>query len=315
MSGMIDQVDRRTQLAGHNRLEILTFFLTDRKQRFGINVFKVQEVIQCPPLNKIPKSNPMIKGVADIRGKTMPVIDLAMAIGMQPVPEEEIRESFLIVAEYNRAVQAFLVSGVDRIVNMNWEDIKAPPKGIGRGSYLTAVTEVDDQFIEIIDVEKVFSEVIVISTSISAEISEASHNVEVDDRFIMIVDDSMVARNQIKRPLEEMGIGYVMAKDGREALDMLLGWVKDEPGKINKIPIIISDVEMPNMDGYTLVTEIRKHPALKNLYVILHSSLSGIFNKAMIEKVGANEFVAKYDPNLLSESVLNKMHELQVNNS
>lgn len=311
MSGLIDGIDRRTQLAGHNRLEILTFSLTDGKQSFGINVFKVQEVIQCPPLSKIPKANPMVRGVADIRGKTIPVIDLSLSIGMPAV--ENLEQSFLIVSEYNRAVQAFLVSGVDRIVNMNWEDIKPPPKGVGRGSYLTAVTEVDDHFVEIIDVEKVFSEIISIPTSVSCEISEASQSVQLQDKFILIVDDSLVARNQIRRPLQEMSIDHVLANDGREALDMLKGWANDEPEKIGQLALIISDVEMPSMDGYTLVTEIRKDPQLRHLYIILHSSLSGIFNKAMVEKVGANEFVAKYDPDVLSEAVLNKLKALAEN--
>lgn len=307
MAGIMEGVDQRTRLAGHNRMELLMFFLGCQKQRFGINVFKVQEVIQCPVLTKIPKSNMYVRGIADIRGRTIPVIDLAMAIGFPAVEDPE--KSFLIVAEYNQSVQGFLVSGVDRIVNMNWEEIKPPPTGMGRGCFLTAVTQVNDQFVEIIDVEKVLSEIVKMPSSVSSEISDTSGQLDIGDRFILIVDDSLVARNQIKKPLEELGIGYEIAKDGREALSMLTHWSQEDPEKLEKLALIISDVEMPNMDGYTLVTEIRKKQALRNLYIILHSSLSGVFNNAMVEQVGADKFVAKYDPNVLSKVVLEKLSE------
>ena len=308
MAGLIEEIDQRTRMAGHNRMELLMFFLGEKKQRFGINVFKVQEVIQCPALTKIPKSNEYVRGIADIRGRTIPVIDLGLSIGLPEIEDPE--KHFLIVAEYNQSVQGFLVSGVDRIVNMNWEEIKPPPTGIGRACYLTAVTQVNDQFVEIIDVEKVLSEIALVPVSVSSDLSDASTSLNVGDHFILIVDDSLVARNQIKKPLDELGIGYEIAKDGREALNMLTQWLAETPEKIDNLAMVISDVEMPNMDGYTLVTSIRKDPGLKHLYILLHSSLSGMFNNAMVEQVGADRFVAKYDPNVLSGVVLEKLAEI-----
>ena len=236
------------------------------------------------------------------------MIDLAMSIGLPAV--EDPQQNFLIVSEYNQSVQGFLVSGVDRIVNMNWEDIKPPPTGIGRACYLTAVTQVNDQFVEIIDVEKVLSEIALVPILVSSDISDASTKLNVGDHFILIVDDSLVARNQIKKPLQELGIGYEIAKDGREAMNMLTQWLAETPEKINNLAMVISDVEMPNMDGYTLVTNIRKNPDLKHVYILLHSSLSGMFNNAMVEQVGADKFVAKYDPNVLSGVVLEKLAEI-----
>ena len=128
MAGILDGVDMRTKLAGHNRLELLLFRLGGR-QRFGINVFKVQEVIQCPTLTSVPQSHPVVLGIASMRGKTIPIMDLSRAIGAAPVADH--RDKFVIVTEYNRNVQGFLVDSVDRIVNMNWGDILPPPKGIG----------------------------------------------------------------------------------------------------------------------------------------------------------------------------------------
>ena len=302
MSNLLDDVNQRTQLAGYNRLEILMFRLGG-KQRYGINVFKVQEVIHCPPLTKLPNCHRVVRGIVNIRGKTISVIDLAMAIGKRPLPDE--KECFLVVAEYNRVTQGFLVSEMDRIVNMNWEEIKPPPKGMGSACYLTAITSIDEEFVEIIDVEKVLADVVGMSMEVSQDQIDEGSGFDLSEKFMLVVDDSAVARKQVQRTLEQLGVTSVVAKNGREGLDLLLSWADNEPEKIEKnLMMVISDVEMPEMDGYTLTTEIRKDPRLAALYIILHTSLSGVFNTAMVEKVGANEFISKYDPDILGTAVL-----------
>jgi len=305
MSSLLDDVNQRTQLAGYNRLEILMFRLGG-KQRYGINVFKVQEVIQCPPLTKMPNSNPVVRGIVNIRGKTISVIDLAMAIGKRPLADE--KNCFLVVAEYNRITQGFLVSEMDRIVNMNWEEIKPPPKGMGSACYLTAITSVDEEFVEIIDVERVLADVVGARTDVSQDQIDEGSGFDLSEKFMLVVDDSAVARKQVQRTLDQLGVASVVAKNGREGLNLLQQWADNEPEKIEKnLMMVISDVEMPEMDGYTLTTEIRKDPRLAALYIILHTSLSGVFNTVMVEKVGANEFIAKYDPDVLGEAVLGRI--------
>lgn len=308
MSSVLASVDQRTQLAGHNRLEILMFKL-DTGQRFGLNVFKIQEVIQCPPLTVLPHSHPVVRGVANMRGKTIPVLDLSKAIGRRALGDTA--GNFVIITEFNRTVQGFLVKMVDRIVNMNWEQIKPPPKGTGKDSYLTAVTEVDGELIEIIDVEKVLSEVIGISETISSEVladaAEAQDNEIEQPPHVLVADDSMVARNQIRRTLDQIGIASTLVTDGRKALDVLEDWAEKEPDKIRNLTMIISDVEMPEMDGYTLTTKLRADGRLKDIFVLLHTSLSGVFNNAMVEKVGANQFIAKFKPDLLAAAVVKQV--------
>src|SRR5690349_6528839 len=119
MAGILDSVDLKTRLVGQNRLELLLFTL-DGKQIYGINVFKVREVLQCPKLTMIPKRHPVIRGVAHIRGGTISIIDLNQAIGNNPI--QNIESSFIIITEYNRIVQGFLVHSVERIVNLNWQN-------------------------------------------------------------------------------------------------------------------------------------------------------------------------------------------------
>lgn len=308
MAGVLDSVNQRTQLVGQNRLELLLFKLNGR-QRFGINVFKVREVLQCPPLTSMPKSNPYIRGVAHIRGQTISVIDLSMAVGGRPI--KNIEDSFIIIAEYNRTVQGFLVGGVERIVNMNWEKIMPPPSGAGRYSYLTAVTEIENELVEILDVEKILNEICPVNTTVSEDVA-AQGNIQKDlgERIVFIADDSAVARNQVKRALEPLGVTTELAKNGKEALKRLkeiaeLDCVNDITERVG---LLISDVEMPEMDGYTLTAEIKADPKLAPLHVILHTSLSGVFNQAMIEKVGADDFIAKFNPDELATAVNKWVH-------
>jgi two-component system chemotaxis response regulator CheV len=304
MAGVLDGVDRRTQLVGENRLELLLFRLNG-PQTYGINVFKVQEVIRCPELTAVPNAHRAVVGIANMRGKTIPVIDLSDALGGPPMQPSERADSFIVIADYNRSIQGFLVASVDRIINMNWESILAPPKGSGNRTYLTAVTRLDDKLIEIIDVEKVLAEIVGVEDEVSEKVVESNPAPSIENIHILVADDSAVARKQIKRTLDQIGMNCTLVKDGKEALDFLHDVAEKEDDVYEHVSLLISDIEMPNMDGYTLTTEIRKHPKLKNMFVILHTSLSGVFNEAMVQKVGANRFIPKFNPDDLAAAVMN----------
>ena len=301
MAGILDSVNQRTQLVGQNRLELLLFKLSGR-QRFGINVFKVREVLQCPKLTAMPKRNSMVRGIAHIRGQAISIIDLSLATGGPAI--QDLANRFVIIAEYNRTVQGFLVGGVERIININWEDIKPPPRGMGRETYLTAVTKFEDELVEIIDVERILSDISPLDTTLSDEVRDTPLNVNRDEISIVIADDSAVARNQIKRALEPLEINLEVMKDGREALNWLKAKAEQLGGEIHRhVPLMVSDVEMPVMDGYTLTAEVKADPNLNKMHVILHTSLSGVFNQAMVKKVGADDFIAKFHPDELAGAV------------
>jgi len=289
VANVLAGVDKRTNLVGANRLEILMFRLNG-SQLYGINVFKVQEVLSCPTLTKLPQAHSATRGLAIIRKQTIPVIDLAAAIGQRSL--ESTSENLIIITEYNGTVQAFLVKGVERIVNMNWEDIKAPPKAVGKNNYMTAVTEVDDQLVEIIDVEKILSEII--GDDMHIENSEEIFAKDGSRLKFLVADDSLVARNQVKRTLDIVGIDSVITTTGKEALDVLKACAEEGKDVAKEFALLISDIEMPVMDGYTLTTEIRSNDRLKGLNIMLHSSLSGGFNKNMTEKVKADKFIPKF---------------------
>ena len=304
MAGILDTVDQRTQLVGENRLEILMFRLAGR-QLFAINVFKVQEVLQLPKLTLMPQRHAFVCGVVNLRGQTLPVIDLSQAIGMRPL--QPTPESTIIVTEYNRSVQAFLVGGVDRIVNMNWESIMPPPSSAGRQHYLTAITKVDEQLVEVIDVEKVLAEIVPYNARVSGDKLADPVLARAQGREVLLVDDSSVALAQLRDTLSQLGMKLHVASDGLKALRMLKGWADAGEVVCEKLLMVFTDAEMPEMDGYRLTTEIRGDARLRQLYVVLHTSLSGSFNESMVKKVGCDNFLSKFQPDRLVDVVKQRL--------
>lgn len=313
MSGFLKSVDQRTQLAGMNRMELLLFRLNG-DQLFGINVFKVREVIHTPDISPVPRADPKILGVSDIRGHTIPMIDLGLALGGDPV--YGANESLTIVTEFNSSVQGFVVHSVQRIVHLRWVDIAPPPETLHHVAYLTGLTRVDNKIVEIVDVEKILVEVS--GREVTVDLSEMGPiDVESHRKFhVLVADDSSVARKQVKMTLDKLGIQGSYVNNGREAWDLLQKYAQEaEAGKApsvaNRLLMLISDIEMPEMDGYTLTANVRKDPRMQGLYIILNSSLSGGFNESLTEKVGANKFFSKWHANELAEAILKRIEMIK----
>ncbi len=302
---LLDRIDQRTRLAGHNRLALLLFRLGAR-QLFGVNVFKVQEVIPRPALFTLPQLPRAFSGAADVRGRTVPVLDLARAVGHDTGGAEP---GYLVVTEFNRSVQGFLVAGVDRIVNIAVEEIQPPPDMGREGHYLTGVTRYQGELIQLIDVESVLAE----SAPRGSDLDAIRPLGKVAGRSdeVLVVDDSRVARNQIRQVLDQLGLRATLLSDGRQALEHLRQLAQGGIAPSSRYAMVISDIEMPSMDGYTLTTEIRRDPALSDLFVLLHTSLSGVFNHAMVERVGADDFVPKYSETELAERIAARMGAMQ----
>lgn len=304
----IEEIDKRANLAGQNRVEMLLFKI-GVSQTFAINVFKVREVINAPDIHSLPSLSDPIKGVAYLRGHPVPVVDLAEAIGLPSLGEEQINQ--VIVTEYNRMVQGFLLSEVDRIVNVTWDSILSPPKNIGGTNYVTAVMHVDDDLVEILDVEKVLSEIFPRSEELSSEVScDAGMLSSSVKRHVLFCDDSSVARHQVRAILDQMSFTYEEFVDGYQLLNRLREIAVSDKN-LSSVSLVISDIEMPNMDGYTLTHEIRKDERMKALPVILHTSLSGVFNESITEKVGANRFVSKFKPDDLAREIMSFFTETE----
>ena len=263
----------------------------------------MKEVIPCPELTKLPESHPSTCGVATLRGESLSVIDLARSIRRTTMPGDCDDRGTVIVTEFNRQMQGFLVEKVDRIVGKEWKDILPPPKGLGSAIYASGVTKLDDELIQIVDVEKIMGEIT--NEDIDSSIAE----MVVDSRFkkrILIVDDSAMARSQTAKTLDKLGIEYDTAVNGREALQKL----RDAQHTDSPFGVLLSDIEMPEMDGYTLTHEVRLDPNLTHLYILLHTSLTGAINQQKADKAGADSVLTKFVPIELARAVVSAMNAI-----
>lgn len=284
-----------TAAKGGAALELLLFRLRGQR-RYGINILKVQEIVPCPSLTRVPQAHAAVRGVATLRGAALPVADLGAAIGLPPRQE---RGGFVIVSEFNRGMQGFLVEEVDRIVSCDWSQVYSPPAGAGRSIYASAVTRVDDELVQILDVERVLSE-ITLTEQGQGDVADLA-GPETAGARVLVVDDSSVARTQTARTLAQLGVDCALARDGREALEAL-----QAPLAAGESPfgLVISDIEMPAMDGYTLTQRIRGDARLQHLYIVLHTSLNGAINLQRAAAAGANAGLTKFVPRELAAEVV-----------
>jgi len=280
--------------------DLLTFYLNGH-QKFGLNVLKIKEVIPLGRLNQLPETHPAVVGVSKLRGRTLPVIDLSLAVGSSPI-DRTTGSTSVIVTEFNRVMQGFLVRQVDRIVPIQWESILPPPRAAGRGNYITGVTKQKDQLVEIIDVEKVLSEVSPPSDPSDgiAPVLAQQHLEDLQDKLVLVVDDSKIARKQVTTTLDALGVDYLVTVDGKQAMEI----IHECESNNRQIDMIISDIEMPEMDGYTLTRQVRAEKLEKSPYILLHTSLAGTISAANATLSGADASLTKFASDDLSEAVI-----------
>ncbi|KRT54954.1 chemotaxis protein [endosymbiont of Ridgeia piscesae] len=306
MATFIKSVDDRTRLAGTNRLEVLLFSLghdanTGREETFGVNVFKVREVMLVPQITHAPEMPPSVEGMVSLRGNMIPVINLPKFCGVQT----DEKPGILIITEYNKNVQGFLVHSVDTIERLAWENVRVPPPMMVQqhGGLVTAVTELKDgRLVMIMDVEMVLAQTSGFGQS--EEIFEGIPRMEEEGITILFADDSVVARDQIIRTLDHMGIKYISTANGSEAWARIREIANRAEATGHKssdyIQLILTDVEMPEMDGYVLTKKIKEDSRLNDIPVIMHSSLSADANQELGRGVGADAYVPKFEPTELA---------------
>ena len=314
MSNMLSNIDARTRLAGTNKLEVLMFTLgvdgrTGRREIFGINVFKVREVMRTPTITAAPEMSASVKGMVSLRGALVPVVDLAEFIGM-PSGSETARE-IMIVTEYNGHTQGFLVESVDTILRLDWSQMRVPPEMMTSklGGLVTAVTELaDGRLVMMLDVERILAETTQYDDALMLKDLKP---VAERDATVFFADDSSVARAQITRTLDALGIKHIGAINGRAAWEELqkMAAYATGSGRTMKdlVQLVLTDVEMPEMDGYILTKSIKSDPRFAGIPVVMHSSLSGADNQQLGFSVGVDEYVPKFEPQRLAQTLTRLM--------
>jgi two-component system chemotaxis response regulator CheV len=302
-------IDERTNLAGNSMFELLLFRLgeapgTTKRELFGINVFKVREILVMPEITAMVNSPPAVMGVANIRGQMITVINLPQMVGTNPTKGLGI----LLVTEFARTTQAFAVEEVNEIVRLEWKQVLSA-EGRG-GGLVTSIARLDGdventRLAQVLDVEQILRDVFPEQHQVEIESTSKLHIPP--GTVVLAADDSAVARMMIEQGLKAMGVPFIMTKSGKEAWDRLraLAAEAEANGQTikDKVALVLTDLEMPEMDGFTLTRNIKQDARYAGIPVVIHSSLTGSTNEDHVKKVGADAYVAKFVAEELAQTI------------
>ncbi|QXB21942.1 chemotaxis protein [Lelliottia amnigena] len=317
MDNFQKDIDDRANLTLSNRFELLLFRLgtslnENKSELFGINVFKLREIVPMPEFTKPAGMKSPLMGMVNIRDQVIPVIDLAAVAGCKPATGLNI----LLITEYARSVQAFAVESVENIMRLDWKQVHAATAVSGR--YITSIACLDENtdtndLAMVLDVEQILYDITPSNHDLHAtNLNTTKFNIK-PGAVAIVAEDSKVARSMLEKGLEAMNIPAEMHITGKEAwekIGVLATQAQAEGVPItDKISLVLTDLEMPEMDGFTLTRKIKTDEILKHIPVVIHSSLSGNANEDHIRKVKADGYVAKFELNELSaviEEVLDR---------
>lgn len=298
--------------SGTNELEIVEFYVDEPGYRghYGLNVAKVVEIIRNQKVTSMPQMrHPSVRGAfAHRNGRIVPLIDLAMYIGTEPTDSKDCK---IIITEFNTVVTSFLVSGVNRIYRLSWTDVEPPDKFLQSTSCssITGVVKIDGRVIFILDLEAIVADLHP-DLAIRMNTMEFEENTDPNKVYrILHVDDSGSIRKLVLRMMEKTGhFELAQCNDGLEGWNQLCS-LRDESVKsgvsIHKLlQGVITDIEMPNMDGLTLCRKIKEDPVLKALPVAVFSSMINDSLSIKAKSVGADAEFTKPDLQTLSEKML-----------
>ena len=296
-------IDERTNLAGTNKMELL-LFKVGSPETYGINVFKVREVIRKVDITQAPSQPEFVVGMASLRGDLVPVIDLIALCGNPPPAEPPV----MIITEFSQSTQAFLVESVETIIRIDWSEVHQPPDMLSTRSKLTGVTRLaDGRLASILDVEQILHTITGKTTVVDIPDSVIPVQPLPADIKIFFADDSAFARAQLQQILEKIGVKSEFAVNGLDAwkrLDAMASAAAATGARVaDALPIVITDIEMPEMDGFKLTRMIKADRRFEGVKVLLHSSMSESSNRDKGFAMGADGFLSKYNPAEVAESL------------
>ncbi|MCG6202278.1 chemotaxis protein [Psychromonas antarctica] len=277
----------------------LLLFKLSQLQTFALGTLKIQEIVPYQPLTKLPNSEANVIGAACIRGQTLTIIDMAAAVGYPPISQEEKKDCVIIITDCSRMHVGFLVRKIERIIECNWKKIEPPPTSLGNRTYITGITYFENKLIQLFDIELLLSEIFPSENDKVVEITGVQKGL-LQNSHILLVDDSAVARKQLEHALTNIDVPFKVCKNGNDALAVM----KECAAKDNPIDILVSDIEMPGLDGYELTFEVRSVAEIAHAYIILHTSLSSEMSVDRANQVGADDALTKFEAQALVNAML-----------
>ncbi len=267
---------------------------------FGLGTLKIREILPLQHLTRLPQSHHAVIGTATFRGAAVPVIDMAAAVGYPPMSKDEQEHGSIIITDVQRREIGFMVRSVNRIIETDWQTVMPPPKALGANAFITGLLDMEGEIIQLLDVELLLAKVYPESVDAREVLLSPMEIETLRSLNILLVDDSMVARKQLCDVLDAKDVSYHVTTSGDQAMQVLL-----REHELNRpIDILVSDIEMPGLDGYELAFNIRDNRSLRQPYIILHTSLNSEMSLSYANQVGANEALTKFDADELLHAML-----------
>jgi two-component system chemotaxis response regulator CheV len=307
------EIDERTNLTSSNKFELLLFRLgasgraDDVGELYGINVFKIREIVPMTTITTAAGTKAPMLGMINIRGQVIPVIDLPAVAGCTPATGLNI----LLITEFARTTQAFAVESVEEIVRLDWKQVLSAESRAG-GDIVTSIARLDSnedggRLVQVLDVEQILHMAAPIKKMLDQDHADTLKDMIPPGAIVLAADDSKLARALIEGGLNTLGIPYIMTKSGKEAWDkfreLSAEAKRDGIALKQKVALVLTDLEMPEMDGFTLTRNIKSDSNSKHIPVVIHSSLSGSANEDHVRSVGADGYVAKFNIEELAASL------------
>ncbi len=303
MKSVQQEMNERTNLTGNNQFELLLFQLgkdavSGRSELFGINVFKIREIVAMPDITAVAGTHPYMLGIINLRGQVITVYDLPAIVNR--VPDTGL--NIMLITEFARTTQAFAVESVEDIARLDWGQVLSAEAHNADG-VVTSIARLDgdvdnSRLVQVLDVETILRN---LTPTHEPDINPATIGPQIHlkpGQIVLAADDSVVARSMIEQGLTAMGISFVMTKTGKEAWDQLNAIASQAEAEghtvQDRIALVLTDLEMPEMDGFTLTRNIKQDKRFQSIPVVIHSSLTGTANEDHVKSVGADAYVAKF---------------------
>ena len=310
---MMDDINLKS-IDNYNEIALIDFRIFESRENesyegiYGVNVAKVQSIIEWPEeLFDVPASPDYVLGLFDLRGLIIPLIDLSKWLNITPDTKKHKKK--VIISEFNNIKIGFVVHDVNRIRRINWKDVEAARfsySGVIERGKITGTTQIDDgKTLLILDLESIVDELDFYEKKADqiVEIVEDHHKFS---GLALVLEDSKIARKRVVANLVAMGFQVIEAIDGQEGKEKLEKLAQKYGNELkNNLKIIISDVEMPRMDGFHFANEIKKDKRFENIPILFNSSICDANSMERGKKSGADGYVVKFDPNVFYQEIKN----------
>jgi len=295
---ILDNVDAATNLAKNNELQLLVFKVSNKTDSayYAINVFKTREVVESKNhfLTQIPSSHPLLEGTIVLRGVQIPILNLPLWLGIN-LTKEKIEKSNILICDFNGIIIGLRIMSAFRVIKKNWNEMHAPDSyRVGDDNVVINDTRLEDgSLCLVLDYEKLLADVV---PQAMVDVLESPMNLadldipaKLTHGTVLIAEDSKTAQKHLTQIFQHANIDMKMFENGKTLVD----YVNSLQEEVSSIPAIITDIEMPEMSGFTVVKILKSNPKTKDIPIIVNSSMTGQNNKREAEKLGADGFIDK----------------------